>query len=360
MKNNKFFRAVRSTAAIPGIAVISLAMMIGLSLFSCGDGAGGGTGGGGSTLPATSGSVTFSGLGSYEGKYIIAMTGETSVFLCAYDGGNIKEQIAYGAKVSGGNVTLKVWQVVSEDNLKDYKGNDKTVKFYVMANSSSSFSPDNYRDPKSMIGLATVNFTSGAGSGAVAIDAHYDLIPYKLTGSTLTFDPFGRDYTPDDPECDKYDLVPGTSGTFPIGKWENQHNNSTWYEAVEFKADGYLVSYMSGTTSITQTGNSSSGTFTIYGENIPYKHSGNILTFNPMRRGNGFKEYTPDDPECDQWTLVSGSGAFPIGKWAGQDNDPFWGEWVEFKAGNIMVHEWESTSTYLDNTTGGYLRIFKW
>ena len=94
MKNLTFFKAVRSTAAIPGIAVISLALIIGLSLFSCGDGAGGddavgGGGGGGSTLPATSGSVTFSGLGSYEGKYIIAMTGETSVFLCAYDGGNI-------------------------------------------------------------------------------------------------------------------------------------------------------------------------------------------------------------------------------------------------------------------------------
>ena len=361
MKNLKFFKAISI------IAIIILSLITGFSLFSCGDGAGGGGGGGGggSTLPKTSGSVTFSGLGSYEGKYIIAIAEEqfgSVELLLACEDANIKEQIAYGTKVSGGSVTLKVWQAYAwwdfiPDNLLNYKGNDKSIEFYVIANSGSSFGSSSLDDPKSVIGLATVNFSGGAGSGAVEIGAHYRLYPYKLEGSTLIFDLYG-DYTPDDPECDRWTFVPGT-GEFPFGKYENQHNNNTLYESVEYKADGYLIYYSSDTSNFTQTGNSTSGTFTIWGENIPYKHSNNTLIFNPMGRGPGFKEYTPDDPECDKWTLVTGTGgAFPVGKWAGPDNNPFRGEWIEFKAGNIMVFEDERARAVSEDTSGGFLRIY--
>ena len=92
--------------------------------------------------------------------------------------------------------------------------------------------------------------TGNSSSGTIQIPG-WAPVPYVVDGITLIWNLRGsgdgtREYTPDDPECPKYDLEPGTAGTFPIGVWKAQYSwhrddknwSSRWYE---FTSDGNFI-----------------------------------------------------------------------------------------------------------------------
>jgi hypothetical protein len=185
--------------------------------------------------------------------------------------------------------------------------------------------------------------------------SYTQLYPYKQEGNTLIFNPMGqgngeRAWTPDDPECPKYDLETGTGGIFPVGKWVPR-NGGEWYH---FFANGDVTRYYGYEWSYpyTRTGNASSGTISYGGWEIEYIVSGNTLIFNPMLVGDGQRSYTPSDPECPRWNLVPGTGgSFPVGKWMSQDSGGSWSQWVEFTAAGIKYNsENESNGTWTCDT----------
>ncbi len=49
-------------------------------------------------------------------------------FLAAKDV-NLSQEVIFGARISGGSVTLHVWKIVSEGKLSAYNGNDQNIEF---------------------------------------------------------------------------------------------------------------------------------------------------------------------------------------------------------------------------------------
>jgi len=149
------------------IGVIALVAVIGFSMAACGGDDDNPSGG--NQLPATSGSVTFTGLGAYNGKYVIADGDGNDVSLIAAEGANYQAQTITGGKISGGSVTLKVWQE-GENNAISYSGNDQNVEFDVVIFDTQDIDPTDYSTMMSAkMGTATVNFTNGKGTGSVTI-----------------------------------------------------------------------------------------------------------------------------------------------------------------------------------------------
>ena len=72
-------------------------------------------------------------------------------------------------------------------------------------------------------------------------------LPYTQSGNTLVFNPMGRgndlfvEFTPEDPQCDRWNLKPGTDGVFPIGEWVLQGSNSYYTEWVEFTSKATMI-----------------------------------------------------------------------------------------------------------------------
>ena len=128
---------------------------------------GSGPGPDGNELPATSGSVTFTGLSDYNGKYAVAITlADPTLFAVA--GFNYQTQTLTGGKINNGSVTLKVWKDgANENEVQGYSGNDKDVDFVVIISDTASF---NVASTATGYGNATVSFTAGKGSGTFSSD----------------------------------------------------------------------------------------------------------------------------------------------------------------------------------------------
>jgi hypothetical protein len=112
------------------LGIIALVAVIGFSMTACGGGGGDDTG-----------SLTITGLGAYDGKYVIAMGGGDGegdeVALFAGNSFNInheKETITgTGTQINGGTVTLKVWEASEEEgDLIGYNGNDAVDVFFLI------------------------------------------------------------------------------------------------------------------------------------------------------------------------------------------------------------------------------------
>jgi len=148
------------------LGIIALVALIGFSMAACGGDDN--PSGPGNELPATSGSLTINGLGSYNGKFAIA-SGETDndYELIAAAGASFTASSITGGKITNGSVTLKVWKT-GENEPQSYNGNDKGVEFWVMI-SDTATSSTTMPDPGEgggTFGMATVSFTNGVGTGS--------------------------------------------------------------------------------------------------------------------------------------------------------------------------------------------------
>jgi hypothetical protein len=144
------------------LGVISLTLVMGFSMAACKDDADDG-GDESFTVQETSGKLTISGLGSYNGKYVKAQ-GYTSTTdipdLIAYAQIDLNAQKVKGGIVANGSVTLKVWKMTGT-GYNNYTGNDKGVMFAVMIDSTETGGSN------SEIHVVTVNFTNGVGTASI-------------------------------------------------------------------------------------------------------------------------------------------------------------------------------------------------
>jgi len=91
------------------LGIIAIVAVIGFGFVSCDDDdSGGGV--------STKGKVTITGLDSYDGKFVAGDGNSEGVYLTMAGGSPDK-----GAKISGGKVTLKVWEF-SDNKYKNFAG----------------------------------------------------------------------------------------------------------------------------------------------------------------------------------------------------------------------------------------------
>jgi len=117
------------------IGIIALAAVIGFSMTSCEEPASSGI-----TIQSTSGSLTITGLDAYNGKHAMAFgfdgLGEDASMFFAYENISTAPSMTLGT-VSGGQVTLKVWEVDADMDsetavFKGYSGNDDVLFFVII------------------------------------------------------------------------------------------------------------------------------------------------------------------------------------------------------------------------------------
>ena len=195
-------------------------------------------------------------------------------------------------------------------------------------------------------------------------------IPYALSGTVLTFHPYG-DYTPADLLCPKWDFVTGSGpgGATLVGKWQLQGSNANNTSWVEFTSNGKITSYSLWTNtapSYTVTpANASSGTIQAFGSSASYVLNGTTLIYNPggmYSNGMGMPPYTPADPNCPRWILKAGTGGtFPIGIWESSNNginEKGRYEWVEFTASSATFgSEQTQTGAYIVDSANHNVKI---
>ncbi len=327
------------------------------------------------TPPSGSGGTfTVTGIpAEYNGKYAYfeGEVNDNDLPLVGFQSFNETTGVATLVQIANGSVSLPMWIWYDGDNeyVVKYSGNDTVEGDFKIFNSATitEATVDGFITG---VDWSSITFSNGSATKTWSSGTPFDpnggnggnnsgeVLPYKVSGDTLTFNPWGRGdgtrvFTPDDPDCNKWDLKPGTGGAFPVGEWLNQNNyensNGKRYERFIFNSDGTWKRYSDSeyNFSYTLSGNSVSGTITDYGS-IDYKVSGNTLTFNPWRQGDGTRVFTPDDPECDKWDLIPGTeGTFPEGKWADQSNNSYWTNYVEFTSTNMKrISSTVLTGTY--------------
>ena len=128
--------------------------------------AGGGNEGGAGTASATIGSLQISGLGAYDGKWVIAVaTGKPD--LCAAAAISITgpaSVVLTGALVSDGTAALKVWET-RDDALLSFNGSGaRDLVIYIFKQETVTNAQLESVDLVAATGVASVTFTRGAGA----------------------------------------------------------------------------------------------------------------------------------------------------------------------------------------------------
>jgi hypothetical protein len=110
----------------------------------------------------TVGRLTITGLSAFNGKYAWGQTTGTGSKYYAQESLDVSNE--HGL-ISNGSVTLKVWKVNSEGNLKSFNGND-SVEFGVQIyhEAGPSFVVEGGT------GTVQITFASGIGTGAFVLD----------------------------------------------------------------------------------------------------------------------------------------------------------------------------------------------
>lgn len=124
--------------------IIALLSIIGFSMTACGNGS--------TSAPltitveTTTGSLIVSGLGSHNGKWILAVGKDPSPSPSLFAANAATSSTITGALISGGTATLKVWNLTgSEENptFANYSGND-TVSLGFGIISKATISKDEF------------------------------------------------------------------------------------------------------------------------------------------------------------------------------------------------------------------------
>ena len=118
-------------------------------------------------IPETSGSLTITGLATFNGKYVFAIKGGTGgmdeILACSSISSfdvNKSEVICIGGQVTGGSVTLKAWKILNM-TLQPYSGND-SVTIDVFIQDASVFDVTSLSGGGN--GHCDVTFVNGVGS----------------------------------------------------------------------------------------------------------------------------------------------------------------------------------------------------
>jgi hypothetical protein len=113
-----------------------------------------------------SGILTLTGLGNYEGKYVVAWA-DTDMLVAAKNV-NAKAQTGKGVKIYKGKAVLNVWKAEGNDEssyaVKPYDGNDPAVLFSIIISDDRSVKFD-----KDSAGWALAAFQKGIGAGGFVL-----------------------------------------------------------------------------------------------------------------------------------------------------------------------------------------------
>jgi hypothetical protein len=162
------FAIAKFQAISPWLIAIALVAVIGFSMVACGEADDGGGGG-------DPGKLTITGLGDYNGKYVIAAGEAGTKVFWAVKSMNISEGEVIYEKINGGSVVLNVWEIDTASNKsKDYKGSD-TIGFQVsiFSKEKANFG-DDQENELIATGELTVTFTNGTASGTLVEISLYD------------------------------------------------------------------------------------------------------------------------------------------------------------------------------------------
>ena len=128
--------------------------------------AGGGNESGAPVAVVTSGSLQISGLGAYDGKWVITVaTGKPD--LCAAAAISITgpaSAILTGALLSGGTAKLKVWETRDDALLGFYGSGARDFVIYIFKQETATNAQLENVDIVAATGVASVTFTRGAGA----------------------------------------------------------------------------------------------------------------------------------------------------------------------------------------------------
>jgi hypothetical protein len=152
-----------------------------------------GTNPGGSTsFPSTSGSLTITGLGAYNGKWVFAgadLNDNYDNVLLACDGGDDKTEKVYLTKITNGSATLKVWKSANDgESLLSYNGSDKNVEIAIIVMKQATISRDDFNfdididlenifalmNLYAAVGTGTANFSGGRAT-SVKFNVEFDM-----------------------------------------------------------------------------------------------------------------------------------------------------------------------------------------
>jgi hypothetical protein len=123
----------------------------------------------------TAGTLTLTGLGDFNDKYIVA-TGRDGNNTRLLAGSAMPDQHELtGAKVSGGSVTLKVWKFANNMEWGSFNGTETGLQFSIaiLDGPGAELHNDHYHfftnNPRVEAGYVVTNFTNGAGNGAMIL-----------------------------------------------------------------------------------------------------------------------------------------------------------------------------------------------
>jgi len=143
--------------------LVSIALVLAIALPAW---AGGANESGASPAGATNGSLQISGLGAYDGKWVIAVaTGKPD--LCAAAAISFPDPdsaVLTGALLSDGTATLKVWEI-RDDALHSFNGSGaRDFVIYIFKQETATNAQLENPDIVAGMGVASVTFTRGAGA----------------------------------------------------------------------------------------------------------------------------------------------------------------------------------------------------
>jgi hypothetical protein len=141
------------------LGIIAIVAISGFSMTACSDDDGGSSGG-----------LTITGLGSFNGKYVIAMSSEADdFFIYAMKSINKSNGIMTGGKIDGGSVKLNVYKLLSSGKVNDYKGNDKVQFTLLILNVEKYDDESTSESDYAGYGVVSVTFKDGIASGVVTV-----------------------------------------------------------------------------------------------------------------------------------------------------------------------------------------------
>jgi hypothetical protein len=163
------------TKKLIGLGILAMVLIFGMTVVGCDDDPNNGNGNG------SSGKITITGLGAYNGRYIAGIEGgiidDDDIVLVAFSTLNSNAQTFTGGKINNGSASLNVWQWWMEDDeefMSPFNGNGLGgFALFVYENSVISFS-DVESDGSEFVGFVVINLVNGEGSGQLTLDSPWD------------------------------------------------------------------------------------------------------------------------------------------------------------------------------------------
>ena len=139
------------------IGIIAIIAIMGISFYSCSD--------------PEAGQLTITGLGAYNGKYLIGtgfLDTDNSKMFVAAESIDVNNKTINGVRISRGRVTLNVYELVGDEedyfDIVPFFGSG-FARFILFACTTPTLDPND--EGLDMIGRAEVTFAGGDGTAAI-------------------------------------------------------------------------------------------------------------------------------------------------------------------------------------------------